>query len=73
MGITIFKLFIWGGIWSDILLEITFYGSTFGEISRHIIWVYPVCQHIFVLVFLVLDKKENDDDLLHSLLKALFA
>ena len=27
MGITIFKIFIWGGISSDILSEITFYGS----------------------------------------------
>ena len=25
---TIFKIFIWGGISSDILSEITFYGST---------------------------------------------
>ena len=24
MGITVFKYFIWGGIWSDIRLEITF-------------------------------------------------
>ena len=28
MGITIFKIFIWGGISSNIRLEITFYGST---------------------------------------------
>ena len=27
MGITIFKIFIWGGITSDIRSEITFYGS----------------------------------------------
>ena len=27
IGITIFKIFIWGGISSDILLEIMFYGS----------------------------------------------
>ena len=27
MGITIFKIFIWGGISSDIRSEITFYGS----------------------------------------------
>ena len=27
MGITIFKIFIWGGISSDLRLEITFYGS----------------------------------------------
>ena len=27
MGITIFKFFIWGGISSDIRLEIMFYGS----------------------------------------------
>ena len=28
MGITIFKIFIWGGISSDVRLESTFYGST---------------------------------------------
>ena len=28
VGITIFKIFIWGGISSDIQLEITFYGSS---------------------------------------------
>ena len=27
MGITIFKMFIWGGLWSDIGSEITIYGS----------------------------------------------
>ena len=27
IGITIFKIFIWGGILSDICSEITFYGS----------------------------------------------
>ena len=27
MGITIFKIFIWGGISSDKVSEITFYGS----------------------------------------------
>ena len=34
MGITIFKLFIWGGISSDIRSEITFYGR--GGISSDI-------------------------------------
>ena len=31
MGITIFKIFIWGGISSDILSEITFYGSAYAS------------------------------------------
>ena len=29
MGISIFKIFIWGGISSDIRSEITFYGSAY--------------------------------------------
>ena len=31
MGITIFKIFIWGGISSDIRSEITFYGSAYAS------------------------------------------
>ena len=33
MGITIFKVFIWGGISSDICLGITFYGSARSRIT----------------------------------------
>ena len=32
MGITIFKIFIWGGISSDIRSEITFYGSSYASL-----------------------------------------
>ena len=31
MGITVFKIFIWGGILSDILSEITFYRSAYAS------------------------------------------
>ena len=33
MGITLFKIFIWGGISSDILSEITFYGSAYARVA----------------------------------------
>ena len=40
MGITVFQIFIWGGLSSVILLETTFYGSSdaspYNEISNHI-------------------------------------
>ena len=35
MGITIFKIFIWGGILSDIHSEITFYGSACASYDEH--------------------------------------
>ena len=31
MGITIYKILIWGGISSDIRVEITFYGSAYAS------------------------------------------
>ena len=45
MGITIFKIFIWGGISSDIRSEITFYGSAYFEYS------YPLNVSVLGLLF----------------------
>ena len=41
MGITIFKNFIWGGISSDIQLEITFDGSLASQRKTKVPTVYP--------------------------------
>ena len=38
MGITIFKVFIWGGISLNILLEIMFYGSVSIELVNQKLW-----------------------------------
>ena len=41
IGITIFKIFIWGGISSYIRLEITFYGYTRVSPKTKFLTVYP--------------------------------
>ena len=42
MGITIFKIFIWGGILLDIRSEITFYGSAPASLKTKFPTVYPI-------------------------------
>ena len=46
IGITIFKIFIWGGISSDIRLEIMFYGDTLA--NENFEYGYPLIKTFFL-------------------------
>ena len=46
MGITIFKIFIWGGISSDICSEITFYGSIWASPNENFEYSYTLILFI---------------------------
>ena len=78
MGITIFKIFTWGGILSDIRSEITFYGSARAgpnnKISDRISDNIPLQMkivHTVIPLMSTLANSEDTDEILQTALRCM--